>query len=136
MTKDRIPDDELSARSHASEAASGRLGALRRTSAALFEMLELRLELIANDLELEKLRAVAILTRLLGALALGLASLALLLGALLLALPEAWRWMAALGAGLACALVAIWLWRRAVQVVSEGAFVATRAEFRRDREGL
>ncbi|HEY4079857.1 MAG TPA: phage holin family protein [Burkholderiaceae bacterium] len=136
MTKDRIPDDEVSARSHASQAGPGRLGALRRSSAALIEMLELRLELIANDLELEKLRAVAILTRLLAALALGLASLALLLGALLLAVPEAYRWMAASGAGLVCALVAFWLWRRAVEVVSEGAFVATRAEFRRDREGL
>ncbi len=136
MTKDRIPDDEVSARSHAFEPPPGRLGALRRTSAVLIEMLELRLELIANDLELEKLRAVAILTRLLAALALGLASLALLLGALLLAVPEAYRWMAALGAGLVCALAAVLLWRRAAAVVSEGAFVATRAEFKRDREGL
>ena len=136
MTKDRIPDDEVSARSHEADAATPRLAALRRTGAVLLEMLELRLELVSNDLELEKLRALAVLTRLLGALALGLASLALLLGALLLAVPDAWRWAAALGAGLVCAVTAILLYRRAVHVVSEGAFAATRAEFRRDREGL
>ena len=135
MTEDRIPGANAT---DESASPSSRLASLRRSAALAIEMLQLRLELLATDLEIEKLRLIAALTRIFSAILLGLMGLGLLLAGLLMVLPEAWRWPVALGSGLLC-LVAAWaLARRAAQGLSEGGgpFAATRAELQRDREAL
>lgn len=111
---------------------------LRRLGASAAELLHVRLELLATELEQEKLR-------LLDALLLaGLALLALGLGALLLVLfvvavtPERWRWLVLgalalgfVGAGIA-ALVAA---RRRLQG-GGGLLRASRDELARDIAAL
>ena len=135
MTEDRIPG------SHATDETAGpgsRLASLRRSMGLAVEMLQLRLELLATDLEIEKLRLIEALTRIFSAILLGLMGLGLLLAGLLMILPEAWRWPVALGSGLLCLLAAWGLARRAMRGLAEGGgpFAATRAELQRDREAL
>ena len=135
MTEDRIPGGQ------ATDEMAGpgsRLDSLRRSTGLMVEMLQLRLELLATDLEVEKLRLIAALTRIFSAILLGLLGFALLLAGLLMILPESWRWPVMLGSGALCLLAAWLLARRAVHGLSEGdgPFAATRAELQRDREAL
>lgn len=118
-------------------APGSRLESLRRSAGLMVEMLQLRLELLSTDLEIEKLRLLAALTRIFSAILLGLLGFALLLGGLLMVLPESWRWPVMLGSGALCLLAAWLLARRAVHGLADGApFAATRAELQRDREAL
>jgi len=135
MTEDSNPGSR--ATDQAAEPGS-RLDALRRSAGLVVEMLQLRLELLVTDLEIEKLRLIAALTRIFSAILLGLLGFALLLAGLLMILPESWRWPVMLGSGVLCLLAAWLLARRAVHGLSEGGgpFAATRAELQRDREAL
>ena len=127
MTKDRNPLES------ATQAPS-----LRRAAALALDGLQVRLELLAVELEAAWLRQLSGLMNLALALAFGLLAAALLIIALLLAVPEPWRWAAAAGLGLLMLLGAVALARMARRdfAANAQAFSASLAELRRDREGF
>lgn len=116
----------------------GLFESLRRLSASTLELASVRLELLVNDLELEKRRLVDILLQIaLGVLLLGL-GLILFVALVLLVVGDAYRLPAlclltllSLGAG-------VWLLVVARQRLRRGApvFAATTAELRRDRSAM
>jgi uncharacterized membrane protein YqjE len=117
---------------------AGLFESLRRLSQSALELASVRLELLVNDLELEKQRLADILLRLLlGAMLLGL-GLVLFVGFVLLALRDEYR-LAALGvltlltvAGGGWLLVTV---RRQLRSGSP-VFAASSAELKRDRAAL
>jgi uncharacterized membrane protein YqjE len=120
------------------EPGAGLFQSLRRLLATALEIAQLRLDLLGNELQQEKLRIFDALAW--AAVALLLLGLGLLLGAgLLVALaPEPWRplvlgllTLACLGAG------AVMLNQARQRLTSPGgALAASRAELARDRDGL
>jgi uncharacterized membrane protein YqjE len=122
-----------------SPGGDGFLASLRRLSGSLFELLQVRTELLATELEEEKLRVFDGLVR--AAAALVCLALALLMASafLLLLFWEGHRLLAAGLLALAFAGGAAGLLRsarRAVQSGPEGAFAATRAELAKDLQAL
>lgn len=116
----------------------GLFESLRRLSATLLEIANVRLELLVSDLELEKQRFVdALLRMLLGVLLLGL-GLILFVAFVLLLVAEPHRLSAlgvlmllGVGGGAWLLLAARRQWRNGAPV-----FAATTAELRRDRAAL
>ena len=119
-------------------AASGLLRSLRRLLATLLETAQLRLDLLLNELEQEKLRLYDALVW--AVLAWLLIGLGLLLGAALLVLlaPEAWRALVLGGLCLACLGAGAWMLQRARLRLANpaGALAATRAELATDQAAL
>jgi len=116
----------------------GLFESLRRLSATLLEMANVRLELLVSDLEIEKQRLFdALLRMLLGLLLLGL-GLILFVAFVLLLVAEPHR-LAAVGVLLlACVAAGAWLLLAARRQWRDGApvFAATMAELKRDRAAL
>ncbi len=116
----------------------GLFESLRRLSATLLEIANVRLELLVSDLELEKQRLVDVLLRmLLGLLLLGL-GLILFVAFVLMLVAEPHR-LAALGVLMAvCVGGGAWLLLAARRQWRSGApvFAATTAELKRDRAAL
>ena len=116
----------------------GLFESLRRLSATLLEIANVRLELLVTDLELEKQRLVDMLLRmLLGLLLLGL-GLILFVAFVLMLVAEPHR-LAALGVlMLVCVAGGAWLLLAARQQWRSGApvFAATTAELKRDGAAL
>ena len=116
----------------------GLFESLRRLSATLLEIANVRLELLVSDLELEKQRLVdALLRMLLGLLLLGM-GLILFVAFVLMLVAEQHRLAAVgvlmvvcVGGGAWLLLAARRLWRS-----GEPVFAATTAELRRDRAAL
>lgn len=119
-------------------ARPGLFDSLRRLLGTTVELAQLRLELLASDLELEKLRLVgAALRALVGLLLLGI-GLMLAVGFVLL-IVEPGRRMAALGLmAVGFVFVGAWLLRAARLHLQDGGpmFSATRAELDRDRDAF
>lgn len=119
--------------------AGGLFASLRRLLSTLLEIGQVRLALLANEFEREKLRLFdGLLQAALALLCLGL-GLLLLAALLVLLTPEPWRpltlallCLACLGGGLALAARA----RRTLAAPPGGALAATLAELERDRAGL
>ena len=118
--------------------AAGLFQSLRRLLATALELAQLRLDLLGNELEQEKLRIFDALAW--AALALLLLGLGLLLGAaLLVALaPEAWRPLVLGLLTLACLGGGASLMSQARKRLTSpgGVLAASRAELARDRDGL
>ncbi len=118
--------------------AAGLFQSLRRLLATGLEIVQLRLDLLGNELEQEKLRIFEALAW--AALALLLLGLGLLLGAaLLVALaPEDWRPLVLGVLTLACLVGGVSLLSRARKRLTSpgGMLAASRAELARDRDGL
>jgi uncharacterized membrane protein YqjE len=108
--------------------------ALRRITAGGMELLQVRAELFSTELEAEKLRLFATLVQALLALILLAAGLGMFSLCVLLVVPEAWRWLSALGLGLLYLGCAWWSWCRARAHLSPsgGAFGGSLAELKRD----
>lgn len=119
-------------------ASPGLFESLRRLLGTTVELAQLRVELLASDLELEKLRLVgAALRALVGLLLLGI-GLLLAVGFVLL-IVEPGRRMAALGLMAAgFVFVGAWLLRAARLHLQQGGpmFAATAAELKRDRDAF
>ena len=119
-------------------ARAGLFESLRQLLHTALSLLQLRLELLASDLEIEKLRLVEVTLRaLLGIMLLGL-SLLLLIGFLLMLLWDGYR-LPALGVlMLLCLGSGLGLLHAAKRRLrhGEGMFAATRAEFERDQAAL
>lgn len=117
---------------------AGLFESLRQLLHTALSLLQLRLELLASDIEIEKLRLIDVALRaLLGIMLLGL-SLVLLIGFLLMLLWDGYRLPAlgvltllCLGGGLGLLHAAKHRLRH-----GEGMFAATRAEFERDQAAL
>ena len=121
-----------------SGAPAGLVATLRRAAAIVLELAEVRLDLLAAELEDEKQRVLDALLRAAVALVLFALALVLAVGFAVLAAPESWRTaltgllaMACLAAGLALAAQA----RRRLATPG-GAAAATRDELARDRRAL
>lgn len=121
-----------------SAAGTGLFHSLRRLAATGLELVQVRLELLGNELQQEKLRIFDALAW--AAVGLLLLGLGLLLGAaLLVALaPEAWRPLVLALLTLACLTGAALLLNRARQRLTSpgGVLAASRAELARDRAAL
>ena len=119
-------------------ARAGLFESLRQLLHTALALLQLRLELLASDLEIEKLRLIDVALRaLLGIMLLGL-SLLLLVGFLLMLLWDGYR-LPALGVlTLLCLGGGLGLLQAAKRRLShgDGMFAATRAEFERDQAAL
>ncbi|HMO46452.1 MAG TPA: phage holin family protein [Rubrivivax sp.] len=117
---------------------TGLFESLRQLLHTALALAQLRLELLAADLEIEKLRLIEFALRaLLGIMLLGL-SLLLLIGFVLLLLWDGYR-LPALGVlTLLCLGGGIGLLQAAKRRLrhGEGMFAATRAEFERDQAAL
>jgi uncharacterized membrane protein YqjE len=117
---------------------AGLFDSLRQLSRTALALAQLRLELLATDLEVEKLRLLEVALRaLLGLMLLGL-GLVLLAAFLLMLLWEGYR-LPALGLlTLLCGGGGLWLLQAARRrmVKGEAMFAATRAEFERDQAAL
>lgn len=117
---------------------AGLFESLRQLLHTALSLAQLRLELLASDLEIEKLRLVEVALRaLLGLMLLGL-SLLLLIGFLLMLLWDGYR-LPALGVlTLLCLGAGLGLLQAAKRRLREGEpmFAATRAEFERDQAAL
>lgn len=124
--------------SPAAAAGSGLFQSLRRLLATGLAMAQVRLDLLGNELEQEKLRVFDALAW--AAVALLLLGLGLLLGAaLLVALaPEAWRPLVLGLLTLGCLGGGAWMLNQARQRLTSpgGVLAATRAELARDRDAL
>jgi len=131
MTKNRNPQETAKPED---EASTG----MRRFGTLALEGLQVRLELLAVEFEAMRLRLASGVLNLVLAFGLGLMALALLITAVLLAVPEAWRWMAAggLGAGLLAVAAVFVMAARRDFAANANAFAASLAELRRDREVL
>jgi uncharacterized membrane protein YqjE len=117
---------------------AGLFESLRRLLGTALELGEVRLELLAADLEIEKLRLVDMALRaLLGLMLVGL-GLVLLIALLLLLLWDGYRLPALAALTLLCLLGGWALLHAAKRRLHRGAtmFAATRAEFERDRAAL
>lgn len=115
--------------------ADGLLPRLRRLLGDGLEWAELRLALLANGLELEKLRLLEALGWLAVALVSSVVGLLLLAVFVLLLAGDAWR-LPLLGLmALACLAGAAWAWRTALARAQggEAPFAALRDELARDR---
>ena len=119
-------------------AGSGLFESLRRLLATGLAIAQVRLDLLGNELEQEKLRLFDALAW--AAVALLLLGLGLLLGAaLLVALaPEAWRLLALGLLTLACLGGGAWMLNQARRRLTSpgGLLAATRAELARDHDAL
>ena len=117
---------------------AGLFQSLRRLLATALEIAQLRLDLLGNELEQEKLRIFDALAW--AALAVLLLGLGLLLGAaLLVALaPEDWRPLVLGVLTLACLAVGVGVLNQARKRLTSpgGVLAASRAELARDRDGL
>lgn len=117
---------------------AGLFESLRQLLHTALSLAQLRLELLASDLEIEKLRLVEVALRaLLGLMLLGL-SLLLLIGFLLMLLWDGYR-LPALGVlTLLCLGAGLGLLQAAKRRLRDGEpmFAATRAEFERDQAAL
>ena len=118
--------------------ADGIGATLRRLAGGSMELLQVRAELFSTELEAEKLRLFATLVQALLALILLAAGLGMFSLCVLLLVPEAWRWLSALGLGLVYFGTAWWSWCRARAHLSPegGAFGGSLAELKRDRSVL
>ncbi len=118
--------------------APGLLTALRRLSATLLETVQVRLALLGNELEFEKMRVSRSVMA--GALALLFVSAGLVTFSLfiVLALGEAYRVWALGALTLIYLCAALLLWRRACAAMKQagGPFAASLAELTRDRDAL
>jgi uncharacterized membrane protein YqjE len=116
----------------------GLFDSLRRLLHTALALAQVRLELLATDLEVEKLRLLEVALRaLLGLMLLGL-GLVLLMAFLLMLLWDGYR-LPALGVlTLLCAGGGLWLLQAAKRRLAQGEpmFAATRAEFERDQAAL
>lgn len=117
---------------------AGLAASLRRLGASAVELLHVRLELLVNELEQEKLRLLEAL------LLAGVALLALGLGALLLVLfivavtPDRWRWLVLGGLAVSClagGLLALFAARRRLHA-GGGLLHASREELALDAAAL
>lgn len=118
--------------------APGLLTALRRLSATLLETVQVRLALLGNELEFEKLRLSRSLMA--GALALLFVSAGLVTFSLfiVLVLGDAYRAWALGALTLVYLCAALLLWRRACDGMKQagGPFATSLAELTRDRDAL
>ncbi len=108
---------------------------LRRTLDRLLESLQLRLALLGTEWEAEKLRLFSGLAGLLLCLVLGAVALGLLSLALVWLLPAPWQWLTALVLAMVYGLGAWGAWRWALARLSapSGLFEQSLAELQRDR---
>ena len=117
---------------------AGLFESLRRLLHTALSLATVRLELLATDLEIEKLRLIEVTLRaLLGIMLLGL-SLLLLIGFLLMLLWDGYR-LPVLGVlTLLCLVGGLGLLHAAKRRLRQGEpmFAATRAEFERDQAAL
>ena len=117
---------------------AGLFESLRQLLHTALSLATVRLELLATDLEIEKLRLIEVALRaLLGLMLLGL-SLLLLIGFLLMLLWDGYR-LPALGVlTLLCLLAGLGLLHAAKRRLRQGEpmFAATRTEFERDQAAL
>lgn len=117
---------------------AGLFDSLRQLLHTALALAQVRLELLATDLEVEKLRLLDVALRaLLGLMLLGL-GLVLLMAFLLMLLWDGYR-LPALGVlTLLCAGGGLWLLQAAKRRLGHGEpmFAATRAEFERDQAAL
>lgn len=120
------------------DAAEPVTAGLRRAGSAGLELLALRAELLATELEAEKLRWFEALARLAITLLLAATALALLAVGLVWLCPAPWRWAVALSLGLMLALAAWLMWRRVALVMagSGSPFARSLEELARDRASL
>ena len=118
--------------------ADGLVAIFRRIVASSLMLFHLRVELFSTEFEAEKLRLIAALVQALLALMLLAAGLGMFSFCLLLVVPDAWRWLAALGLGVAYLCIAYWSFCRARVNLSPpgGAFGATLAELKRDSSAM
>ncbi|MDT9000703.1 phage holin family protein [Paucibacter sp. APW11] len=119
-------------------AASAATPGLRQLGAKGLELLSLRAELLATELEAEKLRWFESLAWLALLLLFASAALAMLSLGLVWLVPAGWRWAAALALGLIYALLAWTLWQRAQRAMAGtgSPFAKTFEELARDRASL
>lgn len=108
---------------------------LRRSLDRVLESVQLRLALLGTEWEAEKLRLFSGLAGLLMCLVLGAVALGLLSLALVWLLPAPWQWLMALGLALLYGLGAWAAWRWALAKLSapSGLFEQSLAELQRDR---
>lgn len=117
---------------------AGLTASLRRLFATLLEVAQVRLELLANELETEKLRIFDALVWAALALILAVAGLVLALGFIVLLMPPELRALAMGSLVVACLVAAAllaWVARRRL-ANPPGAVAATVGELRRDRDAL
>lgn len=121
-----------------SEADTGLLGSLRRLSASLLEIAQVRLELLGTELEAEKLRlASALMWAGIAAVLLGVGIL-VVVTLIVLLLWDSHRLTALVLLALACLGGAALAWRVALArwQTPRGAFAASVDELARDRSAL
>lgn len=108
---------------------------MRRSLDRVLESLQLRLALLGTEWEAEKLRLFSGLAGMLLCLVLGAVALGLLSLALVWVLPPAWQWLMALGLALVYGLGAwmSWRWALAKLAAPSGLFEQSLAELQRDR---
>lgn len=119
-------------------AEPGLLAALRRISATLVEIVQVRLALIGNELEQEKLRLLeSAMGALLALMLLGAGVVCLSLLIVMLA-GETYRLWALAALTLIYLGAGVWLWRRSCARLKQtgGPFAASLAELARDRDSL
>jgi uncharacterized membrane protein YqjE len=117
---------------------AGLLQSLRRLASTGLELVQLRLELLANDVELQKLRIFdALAWAAVGLLLLGL-GLLLCAGLLVALTPEPWRPLTLALLTLGCLGGGAWMLSQARHRLTDpgGALAASRAELARDRQAL
>lgn len=116
----------------------GLFDSLRRLLGTSVELAQLRIELLASDLELEKRRLIGAALRALLALLLIGMGLLLAVGLVLILVDKAHRALAVGGMAVAFVLAGLWLLRAAQHRLQEGEsmFGATVTELARDRDAL
>ena len=118
---------------------AGLAASLRRLLATLLEVAQVRLDLLANEYESEKLRILDALVRVVVALLFLAVGLVLAAGVVVLWMPEHLRLPTAAGLAVLCMLVGahlIRVARRSVASPAGGPIATTVDELRRDRAEL